>query len=171
MSVPNRNRGFQRRIWAGPMDLLRDLWRIARSSRAVLALSLPGAIAAGFRERIMLVVTGVNRCRHCAWGHGILAQLAGLSQEEIGRLLALDLEDCARDEVPGLLFAIHWAESDGKPAAEAGHALDAAYGREAARQIEAAVLLIHAGNRFGNTYDYWLSRISGGRFGLLAEER
>jgi AhpD family alkylhydroperoxidase len=72
--------GFRRRIYAGPMHFLRDLWRILRSMRAVLALSLPGGIAAGFRERIMLVVTGVNRCRHCAWGHEILAQRAGLSK-------------------------------------------------------------------------------------------
>jgi len=171
MSGQARGGGFRRRIYAGPRHFLRDLWRIVRSMRAVLALSLPGGIAAGFRERIMLVVTGVNRCRHCAWGHEILAQRAGLSKAEIASLLALDLDQCAEDEIPGLLYAIHWAEHDGAPAVEARSGLEAAYGPDVARQIEAAVLMIHAGNRFGNTYDYWLSRLSGGRFGLLADER
>jgi AhpD family alkylhydroperoxidase len=171
MTGPARTGGFRRRIYAGPMHFLRDLWRMVRSMRAVLALSLPGGIAAGFRERIMLVVTGVNRCRHCAWGHEILAQRAGLSKAEIGSLLALDLENCAEGEIPGLLYAIHWAESDGAPSVEARSGLEAAYGSGVASQIEAAVLMIHAGNRFGNTYDYWLSRITRGRFGLLASER
>lgn len=163
--------GFQRRIYAGPMHFLRDLWRITRSIRAVLALSLPGGIAAGFRERIMLVVTGVNRCRHCAWGHEILAQRAGLSKAEIASLLALDLDKCAEGEIPGLLYAIHWAESDGAPTAEARSGLEASYGPDIARQIETTALLINAGNRFGNTFDYWLSRMTRGRFGLLASER
>lgn len=163
--------GFRRRIYASPMHFLRDLWRIVRSIRAVLALSLPGGIAAGFRERIMLVVTGVNRCRHCAWGHEIMAQHAGLSKPEIADLLALDLTTCPEGEVAGLLFSIHWAESDGAPTVEATAGLEAIYGIGIARQIEAAALMIQAGNRFGNTFDYWLSRITRGRFGLLASER
>jgi AhpD family alkylhydroperoxidase len=171
MSGQPRGGGFQRRIYASPMHFLRDLVRILRSMRAVLALSLPGGIAAGFRERIMLVVTGVNRCRHCAWGHEILAQRAGLSKGEIASLLALDLGNCAEGEIAGLLYAIHWAESDGALTAEARSGLEAAYGLGVAGQIEAAILMIHAGNRFGNTYDYWLSRVTRGRFGLLASER
>jgi AhpD family alkylhydroperoxidase len=171
MTGTARAGGFRRRIYASPMHFLRDLVRIARSMRTVLALSLPGGIAAGFRERIMLVVTGVNRCRHCAWGHEIMAQHAGLSKPEIAGLLALDIGSSPEGEIAGLLYAIHWAESDGAPTAEARSALEATYGPGVARQIEAAVLMIHAGNRFGNTYDYWLSRITRGRFGLLASER
>ena len=171
MNEPARAGGFRRRIYTSPMHFLRDLWRILRSIRAVLALSLPGGIAAGFRERIMLVVTGVNGCRHCAWGHEILAQRAGLSKADIASLLALNLGHCDEGETPGLLYAIQWAESNGVATAEARSGLEATYGPDGALQIEAAVLMIHAGNRFGNTYDYWLSRITRGRFGLLANER
>jgi AhpD family alkylhydroperoxidase len=116
MNSHARASGFQRRIYASPVQFVRDLWRIARSIRAVLALSSRAGIAAGFRERIMLVVTGVNRCRHCAWGHEILAHQVGLSKVEIASLLVLDLANCPDSEIPGLLYAIHWTESDtGRP--------------------------------------------------------
>jgi AhpD family alkylhydroperoxidase len=163
--------GFRRRIYASPGQLVRDLWRMIRSARAILALSLPGRIAPDFRERIMLAVTGVNRCRHCAWGHQLLARQAGVSQAEIAGLLRQDLADCPDLQVPGLLFAIHWAETDGAPSAEARAALAAEYGGPAAAQIETAAMLINAGNRFGNTFDLLLSRISRGRCGLLPGER
>ncbi|MCX7166725.1 MAG: carboxymuconolactone decarboxylase family protein [Rhodocyclales bacterium] len=163
--------GFRRRIYASPFQFGRDLWRVAQSLRPVIALSSRAGIPSGLRERIMLVVTGVNRCRHCAHGHQFLAQMAGISKAEIAALLNLDLANCPEGEIPALLFSIHWAESDGLPGAAAMTALEAAYGLAFARQIEAAALLISVGNRIGNSFDFVLARISGGRFGLLAGER
>ncbi len=93
--------GFRRRIYHGPLHFLRDLGRVAGVFGTVLALSMKGGISAGFRERLMLVVTAVNRCRHCAWGHQIFARHAGLSQAEIAALLMLDLGNCPADELPG----------------------------------------------------------------------
>ncbi len=163
--------GFRRRIYDSPAQCVRDLRQIGRLIRPVLELSTKAGIAASFRERIMLVVTGVNRCRHCAQGHQLVARHVGLSQAEISALLSLDLADCPEHELPGLQFAMHWAESDGSPSADARSMLDATYGAGVARQIEAATLMIHVGNRVGNSFDYALSRISRGRFGLLASER
>lgn len=162
---------FRRRIYAGPVQFLRDLGRVARRIGTVLALSAPGGLSAGFRERLMLVVTGVNRCRHCAYGHQILARRAGLSVAEIATLLSLDLGACPESEICGLRYAIHFAESDGQPAADGVALLHATYGLAAARQIDTACLLIQIGNRVGNTFDFLLSRVSRGRFGLLADER
>jgi AhpD family alkylhydroperoxidase len=163
--------GFRRRIYTGPLHFARELWRVARAYRSVLALSSKAGIPAALRERIMLVVTGVNRCRHCAHGHQFLAQIAGIPKAEIEALLMLDLTNCPQHEVPALLFSIHWAESDGEPGAAAISALEAEYGLAFARQIETAALLINVGNRIGNTFDFVLSRLSRGRFGLLAGER
>lgn len=158
-------------MYASPMQFVRDLYCALTKLGPVLSLSLKSGIAADFRERIMMVVTGVNRCRHCAYGHEFLAALAGVSKAEISRLLAQDLTSSPADQIPALLFAMHWAETDGRPGSEAKSALRARYGVEVARQIEAATLMIHIGNRIGNTFDYLLSRISGGRFGLLTSER
>lgn len=162
---------FRRRIYAGPLDLVRDLGRVAKRVGTVLALSLPGGIPASFRERLMLVVTAVNRCRHCAYGHEIMARRVGISGTEIAALLMLDLAHCPAHELPALRHAIHFAERDGQATAEALALLAATYGARFARQIDTACLLIQVGNRVGNTFDFLLSRLSRGRFGLLADER
>ena len=99
------------------------------------------------------------------------AQKAGISKAEIAGLLTQDLANSPEDEILALLFAIHWAETDGLPTAAARLDLEARYGIDVAHQIEAATLLISIGNRIGNTFDYLLSRISRGRFGLLIGER
>lgn len=163
--------GFQRRIYTGLMPFVRDLHQVIQSIRPVLELSSKTGLAASFRERVMLVVTAVNRCRHCAFGHELLARRAGLSRREVSTLLSLDLTDCPEEELPALQFAMHWVERDGQPLDDAVFALHTRYGHGFARQIEVAVLMIHIGNRIGNTFDYWLSRVSRGRFGLLPGER
>lgn len=162
---------FRRRYYQSPMQLARDLGRVIAAFGPAIGLSLKGGISAGFRERLMLVVTGVNRCRHCAYGHGILAARVGLSKDEIAGLLSLDLGACPESELPGLRYAIHWAETDGLPTADARTTLEATYGWRVARQIDTASLLIHVGNRVGNSFDFLLTWLSRGRWGLLPEER
>lgn len=163
--------GFRRRIYFSPFALMRDLRRVAGNMRYVFMLASDSGISAGFRERIMMTVSGVNRCRHCAYGHEFLARRAGVAKAEIAALLTQDLANSPDDEVPALLYAIHWAESEGRPNATAQSELGARYGGDVAHQIETAVLLIDIGNRIGNSFDYLLSRISGGRLGLLLSER
>ena len=124
--------GFRRRTYRSPLHFARDLRDALAKLRPILALSSKSGIAADFRERIMIVVSGVNRCRHCAYGHEFLASLAGISKREISGLLALDLGNSPADEIPALLFAIHWAETDGRPTAEAKSDLEARYGVEVA---------------------------------------
>lgn len=160
---------FRRRHYRDPRHFLRDLGRVLRHGGQ--ALRLARGLDAGFRERLMLVVSGVNRCRHCAYGHGILARGVGLTANEISALLAQDLRGCREHELPALRHAIHFAESDGLPTAAAREELISCYGADSARLIEVACLLIQIGNRVGNTWDWLLCRVSGGRLGLLPEER
>lgn len=163
--------GFRRRAYANPLQFLRDLGHLALRIGTVLALSLPGGISAGFRERLMLVVTAVNRCRHCAYGHEIMARHAGLAGAEIAALLRLDLAHCPEHELPALRHAIHFAECDGQASPEAMTSLEANYGARTARQIDTACRLIQVGNRVGNTFDFLLGSLSRGRLSLLPEER
>lgn len=168
---PAHGGGFQRRIYSGIRPLLRDLIHAARHWRAIWALARGRQVNAAFRERLMMVVTAVNRCRHCAHGHAYLASLAGIPPAEIAALLALDLSQAPAAEIPALLHAIHWAEADGTPAPEATVSLRASHGAWASEQIDIALHLIQIGNRTGNSFDFLLGKLSGGRLGWLASER
>ena len=159
------NSGVQRRMYSGIRPFLHDLGHIARRWRDVIALGRGNLVSAVFRERLMMVVTAVNRCRHCAHGHAYLASLAGIPKAEIEALLALDLRHASANEIPALLYAIDWAECAGTPAPEATAALHASYGAAMAVQIEIAIHLINVGNLVGNSFDFLLGRLSGGRLG------
>jgi AhpD family alkylhydroperoxidase len=119
----------------------------------------------GFRKRLMLVVTAVNRCRYCAWAHGRSAVGAGLPPDEVRRLLAGEVVDTPERELPALLYARAWASADGAPGPAAAGALEQAYDPATVRAIHAVLRLIRFGNLAGNTWDHLLFRLTGGRAG------
>jgi AhpD family alkylhydroperoxidase len=120
-----------------------------------------GLVDRAFAERIMLAVTQVNGCRYCQYGHARAALRAGVSQEEIDRLAAGEFDEAPPAQRQALLFAQHWAESEGMPAPEAWQALVATHGPETAADIIAHIRMITIGNLSGNTFDAFLSRLRG----------
>ena len=61
------------------MDVMHDALRGGRVNHA-------------FAEKIMMVVTSVNGCRYCSYGHSRAALAAGVPESELQKLMALDLE-------------------------------------------------------------------------------
>lgn len=122
-------------------------------------------ISQAFRERLMLVVTEVNACRYCSYFHARQALVEGLSRGELETLAAGDFDASPPEERPALLYAQHWAESDGQPEQAARYQLDVLYGAPTAKAIDLALRVIRIGNLTGNTFDYLLFRVSGGRWG------
>jgi len=106
-----------------------------------------------FAERIMLAVTQVNGCRYCSYGHAKAALSAGLSPEEIHALLAGEFSDAPPDQLPALMFAQHYAESEGAPDPAAWRRLVEMYGPESAQDIMTNIRMITVGNLSGNTLD------------------
>ena len=123
-------------------------------------------ISNAFRERIMLTVTEVNGCRFCQYAHAKMALDAGLSQEEIETLSTGIFHHCPVEEVPALLYAQHWAETNANPERETRQHVIEIYGEEKVRAMEMAMRMIRMGNLLGNTWDYFLFRISFGRWGI-----
>ncbi|MDY7041783.1 MAG: carboxymuconolactone decarboxylase family protein [Chloroflexota bacterium] len=153
---------FKRRRYHSLGQLWRDGVFILTNRRT----AKQGAVSPAFRERLMLAVTSVNRCRYCAYGHSRAALLAGVCKEEADTLLAGAVTDCPEEEIPALLYAQHWAETNANPDTEARQRLVEVYGADTARSIETVLRSIRLGNLMGNTLDYLLYRISGGRWGL-----
>jgi len=108
------NTSFDRRIYTFPtfkadvqqiFDHMDDLRQAARGGR----------VSKAFAEKIMLVVTSVNGCRYCCYGHSRAALAAGVSETELQTLLALDLSTFPLQEVTALTFAQHYAEANCQP--------------------------------------------------------
>ena len=93
----------------------------------LLGLFLGLLLKADFRERIMLAVTQVNGCGLCAWAHTREALRAGIDRAEIRQMLAAEFDGVPEGQRTALLFAQHWADTQGQPDAAALAALEAAY--------------------------------------------
>jgi len=156
---------FGRRIYHNLGEFLTDLWMIASHRKEIRTLMQGRIISPGFRERLMLVVTQVNRCRYCSYAHAREALAKGVSQQEIEALGKGMFETSPSEEVPALLYAQHWAETDGDPETTVRDQVVARYGTHAVALIDLALRMIRAGNLSGNTFDYLLYRISFGQWG------
>lgn len=114
-----------------------------------------------FAEKIMLVVSRVNGCRYCIYGHSRAALSSGVSEEELQMLLSGDLGIFPREETVALIFAQHYAESCEHPDPVGWQRLVDCYGLQTAQDILAYLRMITMGNLLGNTFDALLSRLVG----------
>ena len=162
---------FNRRIYHSLGQFWRD-FRYPFQHRDKIKLAMGGElVSSAFRERLMLAVTAVNGCRYCSYYHAKEAIKAGLPEAELQKLLGGVVDDAPDDELPALLYAQHWAESDANPDLAARQKLVEIYGAERTEAIEMALRMIRMGNLLGNQWDYWLYRLSFGRWGLTEDDQ
>lgn len=119
-----------------------------------------GNISPSFRERLMLAVTSVNECRYCSYYHTKLALQEGISAEDAAKLLEGSVENCPPQEAAALLYAQHWAESDGNPDSEAIRRMIENYGEQNLHDIDIILHMIRMGNYSGNALDKIRARLS-----------
>lgn len=157
---------FNRRIYGSMGQLWQDLrWPWQHRQQVRMAMR-GGMVSRQFRERLMMAVTAVNQCRYCSYFHAQESLKAGLSPQEIRQLQDGIVDQAPTEELPALLYAQHWAESEAQPDLAARQKLVEIYGLDRAEAIEAVLRLIRIGNLSGNTGDYWLYRLSWGRWGF-----
>lgn len=164
MSI-RQTKPFRRRIYRRIDEFFEDVRGISANRTSLRQARANGPISPAFRERLMLAVTAVNQCRYCQYFHAALALNSGVTPGELAELTAGALPaDCPDDEQIGVLYAQHWAEQDARPDPTTRERLVDVYGEEKASAIETYLRMIRIGNLAGNTFDYWLYRLS---FGLL----
>lgn len=162
---------FNRRIYRSWSQFWRD-FRYPFQHRDKIKLAMRGELVSfAFRERLMLAVTAVNGCRYCSYFHAKEAVKAGLPEAELQKLLAGVVDDAPAEELPALLYAQHWAESDANPDPETRQRLVEIYGAERTEAIEMVLRMIRIGNLLGNQWDYYLYRLSFGRLGVTAADK
>ena len=163
-------RKFDRRTYGSPKEFFADMFFLARNTRRSRRAMRGTDISGAFRERIMLAVTSVYGCRYCSWVHTREALRNRVEEDEISSLLTGSVDGCPEDEAVALLYAQHWADSNGRPDPEAVGRLEEAYGSDKAQAIEVVLHMIRLGNLTGNTWDRFLDRISFGRWGGARRE-
>ncbi|SIR48026.1 carboxymuconolactone decarboxylase family protein [Halanaerobium kushneri] len=157
---------FKKRKFNSFGEFIKELKFIIKNRDQIKKLDSGELLDAEFRQRLMMAVTEVNGCRYCSYYHSKLALKAGISQAELNSLLAGELEDCPKEETLALFYAQHWTEKKGQPEEEMMDKVKAEYGREKFETINLAVRMINFGNLSGNSFDYFLYKLS---FGLLAQ--
>jgi AhpD family alkylhydroperoxidase len=113
-------------------------------------------------EKIMLAVTAVNGCQHCARFHGALAQISGVEADEIAQLMQMEIgREVNSYERPALQFAQEYAQTERNPSA--GNLLEIRrfYGDDIFKDIMIYIRMITLGNLSGNTLDAFVARLSG----------
>ncbi len=162
---------FNRRIYAEVGELTADLVWPFRQRKKLQRAMRGGLVSPQFRERLMMAVTAVNQCRYCSYFHARESLRVGLPPQEVRELLEGSLSHAPEEELPALLYAQHWAESNGAPDASARQQLQQTYGPERAEAIETVLRLIRTGNLLGNTADWLLYNLSFGRLGTTEQEK
>lgn len=154
---------FKKRTYKNIKDFLRDLWFPIRNRNRLKDAANKILISPTFRERLMLAVTAVNGCRYCSYFHAKQALKSGITSDEINQLLSGDVCNCPEDEAVAVIYAQHWAESDAHPDPETVLKLQQVYGIEKTEAIHLMLRMIRMGNLLGNSWDYFLYRISFGK--------
>jgi len=156
---------FRRRIYQSLGEIIADIRAVMSRHREIRPLMQGKTIDPIFRERLMLTVTAVNGCRYCSYAHARTALVEGISKEEIEALGKGMFTGIPVGEIPPLLYAQHWAETNGQPDLAAKKRMVEQYGTSTTNNIELLLRLISIGNLWGNTLDYILYRLSFGRWG------
>ncbi len=119
-------------------------------------------ISKAFIEKVMSVVTAVNGCTYCTWFHAKQAVESGISDEEVKNMLNLQFQADASDfELPALLYAQHYAETDRHPEKEMTERFFDFYGETTTNDVLLFIRMIFFGNLLGNTWDAVISRLKG----------
>ncbi|MBN1925734.1 MAG: carboxymuconolactone decarboxylase family protein [Prolixibacteraceae bacterium] len=115
-----------------------------------------------FIEKIMTITSAVNGCKYCKWIHAKQALKLGISEEEVKNLLNLQFHiNASSYEMPALLYAQHYAETNRKPDHLMNEKLIQNYGDKTALHIITLIRIVYYGNLSGNTWDAFISRFKG----------
>lgn len=155
-----RSTAFDRRVYT-PVTFARAMRAIFDHLDDLRNAARGGRVDRKFAQKIMLVVSRVNGCRYCLYGHSRAALVSGVSEGELQSLLSGELGTFPKAEAIALTFAQHYAESCEHPDPIAWQRLVDDYGLQTAQDILAYLRMITMGNLLGNTFDALLSRFIG----------
>jgi len=142
------------RLFGSTFKAMSGLGRIPKDERVPPSLT----------ERITLAVSGVNECEYCSWLHSKKALELGFSEKDVENMLRGDLSGLNRAEAAAVLYAQHWADTDGNVSTDARKGLEEFWTEGAVRSIEAFIVSAYFGNLCSNTVVAFQNGAIPGRF-------
>jgi len=151
---------FTRRIHT-PAAQSRDIRKFLAHSDAFVETLFAPAISKAFFESINLAVTQVNGCTFCSYTHAKNALESGVTEDEVEFLLSGNFDHASREQLEALLFAQHYAETQGNPDPQLEQKMFDVYGAKQTRDILSAILFMTLTNLHGNTFEAFKLRLRG----------
>jgi AhpD family alkylhydroperoxidase len=143
--------GFRKRYFTRPRDLFRESRRARKHLRAARKVGPEHALDARLREKIMLAVCAVNKCRNCSYLHTRTTLESGVGDGEIKQLLAGELGDFPKREAAALAYVQHFTEYGERTSPEARRRIVEHYGPEKTLLVERDAVRVQLGNLICNT--------------------
>ena len=139
-----------------------DIKKFVAHSDAFVEAQLNPVISKPFGESVSLAISQVNGCKLCSYTHAKNALKAGMSEEEVAFLMSGDgFKNAPQDQLEALLFAQHYADTNGDPDAEAKQKLVDTYGEEKTKDIMSHILMMTLTNLHGNVMEAFTLRLKG----------
>jgi len=157
------DRGSKRKVHGSWRGFFPDLLFMLRNTTHLTRV-YRGGLPPALRERLMVAAAAVYGCRFCSWLHAREALRIGVDKEELTRLVGGVMEGCPEEYSIAVLYAQHWAESDGHPDPEAVRRLEETYGIEEAKLVDVVLRPIRLVLLVEDLWGSFLYRISFGRW-------
>ncbi len=135
----------------GPGQYFRLFCRTFKAMSGLSRIPQAERIPSSLTERINLAVSGVNECDYCSWLHTKKALELGFSKKDVEGMLQGDLSGLNRAEAAVILYAQHWADTDGNVSAKARKGLEEFWDEETIKSVEAFIVSVYFGNLCSNT--------------------
>ena len=153
--------GPRRKRTISAVEFVGEVARKMSASPSIKAI-YDGRLDEGFREELMVAVAFQNQAPYCNWGHRTWASLAGVPDEELGKIEKLNLDELDPKVATAVIYVRALVSSDWQDApCDLRQQMQEYF---TWREIEDIQLIAHAmdiSNRAGNTWDAMLSRLKG----------
>ena len=156
-----RSGGFRKRTIT-PLEFVGAVTSIATEAPTLQKIWVDREMDPGFREKLMLAVARHNDAKYCSWAHHEWAVIEGVSEKELAHIEQLDRTHFDRKTWLAITFVRELiATNFGRVSRARLQQMRARYSAEEIRQITLVARVMDALNLSSNTFDAFLSRLSG----------
>ena len=155
------NKKFTKRIFT-PKTYIKELTFLGRHVFEILKIFTTRNKDDLLTEKLLMILSVSNDCKYCIWLDTQLAEKRGVSSSEIQKMLNLQLDTkLPEEELKALIYAQHYAETNGNPLKRMTDNLYEFYGKQKAEKILLTIRAEMFGNLYFNTWKAVKSRFKG----------